>query len=50
MSTVAPTQPTVMQADSAWVPSSLYRLTLEGSGRNTGSLTSFHRAAPRVAR
>jgi Uma2 family endonuclease len=29
MSTVAPTQPTVMQADSAWVPSSLYRLTLE---------------------
>jgi Uma2 family endonuclease len=29
MSTIAPTQPTVTQADPAWVPSSLYRLTLD---------------------
>src|SRR5689334_16396495 len=29
MSTIAPTQPTRPQADPAWVPSSLYRLTMD---------------------
>ena len=29
MSTIAPTQPTIRQADSSWIPSSLYRLTLD---------------------
>jgi Uma2 family endonuclease len=29
MSTIAPTPPTVKQADPAWIPSSLHRLTLE---------------------
>ena len=29
MSTIAPTQPTLSPADPAWVPSPLYRITLE---------------------